>query len=208
MLATYRRSLVAVVRAQGTDKGLQNGEAGVADLLQSCPIVQVQSTGLRSRGPCHASQSTESLLCTFLLGWISGHPGCADQNTAARPVMRKHSLPARLQQLTAACIVRVCAAGAQCDALLCRGSWKRMTCCETKCAAGEVFLSSSQPRRSDELGDPKAVQAWAMLHSRCISAPAASAHGNRLDQVCLRLLCDGAHPASVLQDSAGGHRSH
>ena len=45
MLATYRRSVVAVVRAQGTDKGLQDGEAGVADLLQSCPIVQVCPAG-------------------------------------------------------------------------------------------------------------------------------------------------------------------
>ena len=40
-LATYRRALVAVLRAQGTDKGFKDGAAGVAELLQSSPIVQV-----------------------------------------------------------------------------------------------------------------------------------------------------------------------
>ena len=40
-LATYRASLVAVLRAQGTDKGLQDGPAGVAQLLASSPLVQV-----------------------------------------------------------------------------------------------------------------------------------------------------------------------
>ena len=66
-LATYRRSLVAVLRAQGTDKGLQDGAAGVAQLLQSSPLVQVLPgcfAGCPRAGP-------GLLLCGLL------RPGCA-----------------------------------------------------------------------------------------------------------------------------------
>ena len=42
MLATYRRSLVAVLRAQGTDKGFHQGAEFVAKLVASSPIVQVR----------------------------------------------------------------------------------------------------------------------------------------------------------------------
>ena len=42
MLATYRRSLVAVLRAQGTDKGFHQGAGSVAKLVASSPIVQVR----------------------------------------------------------------------------------------------------------------------------------------------------------------------
>ena len=42
MLATYRRSLVAVLRAQGTDKGFHQGAESVAKLVASSPIVQVR----------------------------------------------------------------------------------------------------------------------------------------------------------------------
>ena len=56
-LATYRCSLVAVLRAQGTDKGLQDGAAGVAQLLASSPLVQVQACFAAAKLQTDASQT-------------------------------------------------------------------------------------------------------------------------------------------------------
>ena len=40
-MAIYRRSLVAVLRAQGTDKGVHQGAESVSKLVQTSSIVQV-----------------------------------------------------------------------------------------------------------------------------------------------------------------------
>ena len=41
LTGTYRGSLVAILRAQGTQKGCEQGATAVAELMQSSPIVQV-----------------------------------------------------------------------------------------------------------------------------------------------------------------------